>query len=127
MKSKVYQLLHDISKGFHQDRIYSKTYMPIAKGILYLEQDASDRMSIAEIAAMCNVDESCFRRLFKQYSGLSPSEYRLQNMIRRAKALLRSQDMTVSEISARLGFQDPAYFSRIFKKKTGFSPSAYVK
>jgi len=48
-------------------------------------------------------------------------------MIRRAKALLRSQDMTVSEISARLGFQDPAYFSRIFKKKTGFSPSAYMK
>ncbi|MBQ8230840.1 MAG: helix-turn-helix transcriptional regulator [Lachnospiraceae bacterium] len=127
MKSKVYSILYEISRYYHHEIIYSKSYMHIAKGILYLENDTSHKLSIEEIAKMCHVNESCFRRLFKQYSGISPSEYRMQNIVRQAKALLRSGDMTVSEIAVRLGYDDPAYFSRIFKKKTGVTPSEYAQ
>ena len=127
MKSKVYELLHEISKSFHLEKIYSKPYLSIAKGILYLEHDTTCKLSIGDIAKMCSVDESCFRRLFKQYSGISPSEYKIQKLMRQAKALLRSGDLTVSEVALRLGYDDVSYFSRIFKKKTGLSPSEYSK
>lgn len=125
MKSKVYGLLYEISKSFHYEKIYSKTFLPIAKGILYMEQDISYDQPIAEIARMCNVSDSCFRRLFQQYSGISPSEYKMQKLIHQAKALLRSGNLTISEVSSRLGFDDPAYFSRVFKRKTGMTPSEY--
>jgi AraC-like DNA-binding protein len=35
--------------------------------------------------------------------------------------------MNVSEVSCRLGFEDPLYFSRVFKKVIGYSPSDYIK
>lgn len=127
MKSKVYELLYEISKSFHLDKIYSKPYLSIVKGILYLEHDTTCKLSIRDIAKMCSVDESCFRRLFKQYSGISPSEYRTQNLMRQAQTLLRSGDLTVSEIALRLGYDDVSYFSRVFKKKIGLSPSEYSK
>lgn len=125
MKSKVYALLHEICNSFHYEKIYSKTFLPIAKGILYMEQNISYDQSIAEIARMCNVSDSCFRRLFQQYSGISPSEYKMQKLIHQAKALLRSGNMTVSEVSSQLGFDDPSYFSRVFKRKTGLTPREY--
>lgn len=91
--------------------IYSKEFLSIAKGILYLEKNLSYDKSIAEIAEMCHVSESGFRRRFQLYSGFSPREYKTQQLMRRAKAFLRSGDLTITEISAKLGYEDPAYFS----------------
>lgn len=125
MKARVYEFLHEISKSFHYEKIYSRTFMPIAKGILYLEQNQTYDLSVSQIAQMCHVSESCFRRLFQQYCNLTPSEYKMQKLIRRAKVLLRSGNLTVSEVADRLGYEDSAYFSRIFKKRTGLTPGDY--
>ncbi|OXM85739.1 helix-turn-helix transcriptional regulator [Paenibacillus rigui] len=43
-----------------------------------------------------------------------------------ALELIRSTSLNVSEISKRLGYQNPYYFSRVFKKVFGESPSAYM-
>ena len=42
-----------------------------------------------------------------------------------AARLLRYTDLTVGEISFRVGFTDPLYFSRAFKRQTGLPPQAY--
>ena len=39
--------------------------------------------------------------------------------------LLLSPSITLAEISARLGYSDPAHFTRAFQRWTGESPSAY--
>lgn len=127
MKSKIYAFLHEICKSFHDERMHSKKYMPIAEGIAYLEQMHSYNLSIAEIAQMCHVSESCFRKLFKQYSGVSPVQYKTNNLLRHAKDLLRSGDLAINEIAMKLGFDDAGYFSSWFKKNTGISPSNFMK
>ena len=126
MKSKLYALLHKICKSFHYERIYSKKYMPIAAGIAYLEQMHSYDLTVPEIAEMCHVSESCFRKLFQQYSGVSPVQYRTNNLLRQAKDMLRSGDLTITEISSEIGFHDVGYFSRWFKKNIGISPSNFI-
>ncbi len=95
----------------------------IYKGIRYLEDDPKQSKTVADIADMCNVSINYFERLFKQYAGCTPSEYRINKKMERAKLLLSVEDMTVSQVSQELGFEDLAYFCRVFKKKFGITPS----
>ena len=95
----------------------------IYNGIKYLENDPRQDMSIAEIAKSCNVSVNYFERLFKEYAGCSPSEYRIKKKMERAILLISVGDMTVGQVAAELGFEDTAYFCRIFKKAFGITPT----
>lgn len=127
IKALMYSLLTDISNKERKNSIYSTEFYNIAPGILYLEEATEQKMSIEEIAKMCNVSSCCFRRLFKKYSGMSPIEYKLTKKIKRAKQYLRSGNLSINEISDVLEFDNPSYFCRIFKKKTGVTPKEYAK
>jgi len=48
-------------------------------------------------------------------------------LIEKAKNLLLTPEITISEIAFKLGFNYPEYFSRLFKKKTGMSPTKFVE
>lgn len=126
LKSKCYDFLNELCSSFREERIYSKKYMPIAKGVAYLEQTSAYDLSIAEIAGLCHMSESHFRKLFEQYSGVSPRQYKTNKLLRQAKDMIRSGDLTIKEISISLGFSDVGYFSRWFKKNAGITPSKFA-
>jgi len=70
------------------------------------------------------------RRLFHQFTGMTPNEYLTDIRIRYAKRLLRQKDtlrLPVSEVAWMCGFYDAAYFCRLFRKTVGVSPSAYSR
>jgi signal transduction histidine kinase/CheY-like chemotaxis protein/ligand-binding sensor domain-containing protein len=46
--------------------------------------------------------------------------------LERAKSLLQSQSLSVTEVAFQTGYEDPSYFARLFKKEVGISPSEYV-
>ena len=91
----------------------------------YLKNNECADVSVSELARMCHISESCFRRLFAMQYGLSPKEYIIRARLAKAKNLLQGSNMTVGEISDLTGFGDVAYFSKIFKSRFGISPSAY--
>ncbi len=125
LKSILYRILAELSNIQRRANINSREYINIRKGIIYLEENLKQDLSIEEIAKMCNVSSNCFRRIFKKYSGMSPSDYRLNAKISKAKQLLESNNVSISEIADILGFSDAAYFSRLFKQKTGIPPKEY--
>ena len=84
-------------------------------------------LSSEELAKLCNLSVSQFRRRFKQTFGVSPIRYREQVRIYWAKQLLKSELLTVSEIAVKLGYYDIYHFSNDFRKHTGLSPKQYVK
>jgi AraC-like DNA-binding protein len=91
-----------------------------------LEQDSD--LSLSEIAVKCGVSDCYFRRLFRQYSGESPIEFRQRLRIERAKQLLLSDEQyTVSEVAQELGFSDVYHFSKTFKKYCGESPKKFLQ
>ena len=125
IKSTFYAILYEISVTFHRHNLANNEFATIYEGIHYIENDAEQAKSIAEIASMCHVSESYFRNAFKRYSGQSPIEYRLNRKMERAKELLQANELTVSEIAEELSFKNVYYFSRVFKKKIGMSPKKY--
>lgn len=85
----------------------------------------TENIDLAEYAALCNLSQSRFVHLFKQYVGDSPYRYQMRKRMEKAKELLRYSSLQIGEISTELGFQDSLYFSRLFKKHTGASPREY--
>jgi AraC-like DNA-binding protein len=92
-----------------------------------MRSDVGKNFNLEEFAKENNIGYSWFRRMFKNYTGLSPRQYCLQLKIMRAKELLLSTDLSVKEISYEMGFESIHYFSRMFKKKTGINPTKFRK
>lgn len=127
MKSVMYDILADIGYFERSKALLNNRFSVIEKGISYLENDILGNLTIGEIASMCSVSEIYFRRLFKEYSSLSPSEYRIKGRIKKAKEFLKYENLTVTEIAERVGISDSAYFTKLFKAKVGLSPTEYRK
>lgn len=68
-----------------------------------------------------------FKRRFTIATGLTPIAYVQCLRIEDAKRRLERTDVSVDEISWRVGYEDAAFFRRLFKRTTGLAPSAYRK
>jgi AraC-like DNA-binding protein len=66
-----------------------------------------------------------FRRLFKQFAGLSPQQYLIQRRLRLAAKLLTETNDLVRQIADRTGFHNEFYFSRLFKQTYHLAPLEY--
>ncbi len=94
-----------------------------AKCLLLEQSDQPVNMEV--LAAELGVGYSWFRRMFRQYTGLSPAQYHLQLRITHAAELLRTTTLPIATVGQRVGFESAYYFARIFREKTGYTPSSY--
>jgi AraC-like DNA-binding protein len=125
MKALFYEILSKLSLYNRHKNITKRNLKLIEYGIKYLEEDKSLTLSIEEIAKRCNVSEGYFRRLFKEYSGMSPNEYKLNAKLNKAKQYLQYESMSIQEVSEICGFYDSSYFCKIFKKHFTMTPKKY--
>lgn len=95
----------------------------VKRARLRIYEALESSLTIQEIAEELGVSYSNFRKLFKEYTGLSPATYQQDLKLLRAKELLSTTNLSVKEIAYRLNFDSPDYFSAKFKVKTGRKPS----
>ena len=74
-----------------------------------------------------NYTEYYLTEKFKYETGLSVSDYVRNAKINRAKMLLQSTDLSVSEIAERLAFNSANYLIRVFKELEGCTPAAFME
>lgn len=91
----------------------------------YVEAHSEEKFSLQEMADALFVNGSYLLRVFKANTGHTLLWY--HNYIRcdRAKALLRNENMSISQVGEQVGFVSSAHFSHVFKKMTGMTPSDY--
>ena len=77
------------------------------------------------ISQQLNMSYSWFRRIFKQYTGLSPHQYIQKLKIEKGKELLTNTNLSRIEIAFRIGYENADYFCTAFKKHVGVSPVKY--
>ena len=95
----------------------------ISRARLRIREALESPLTIQQVAEDMGVSYSNFRKLFKEYTGLSPATYQQDLRLQRAKELLSTTDLSIKEIAYRLNFESPDYFSAKFKIKTGRRPS----
>lgn len=124
-KVLLYEILNELGLAKARLAINNSNFRLIQKGLEYLSLHFEEEISVGELARLCGVSESYFRRLFRLYLGKSPVRYRVEIRIERAKEYLRYGENSVNEIAGILGYIDSAYFIKQFKKETGVTPLAY--
>ena len=92
-----------------------------------LLDDLPCESSLAELAALTGLSEHHFCRSFVRSTGTPPHRWLLNQRVARAQQLLSSSLLTVAEIAASVGYEDPSYFARLFKRHTGVTPLTYRK
>ena len=123
--SYFYQLIEDVYKKLKPAEHI--TYTSVEPAIEYIENNYTQSICIAELAKLCNCSESGFFRTFKKSTGVTPVSYKHNVMIQHALELLSYTNMSIEEISLKVGFSSSNYFRKIFEKIIGKTPKEIRK
>ncbi len=81
--------------------------------------------SVEACAAQLGVTPGRLRAACQAVAGAPPLALLQDRMVLEAKRVMHYSNMTISQIAAYLGFDDPAYFSRFFTRSVGVSPRVF--
>lgn len=93
----------------------------------YIDQNYMSPITLESLSSAIYISKDHLSHLFKAEIGVSPIRYVIQKRCEEASRLLLETDLSVKEVSQRVGYDDPVYFSQIFKKVMGASPNSYRK
>jgi AraC family transcriptional regulator len=82
-------------------------------------------LSIARLAALCDIHPARLARAFRRELGLGPGEYQRTLRLKHALHLIGQTDAPLSDIAQACGFCDQSHFSRAFKAAYGCAPATF--
>lgn len=91
----------------------------------YIENSLHKPITLQELAAIAEMSQYYFCRMFRQTTGVTPLHYVRQKRIERAKLLLKQRHLTVFEVGLQCGFVNPSHFTRQFYQVVGVTPKSY--
>lgn len=91
-------------------------------GRVVRERMSDSSLSVETISSALGLSRVQMYRKVKQLTGQSPVEIIRVTRLKKAERLLKTTQMTVSEISYDVGFSSPSYFSKCFKDYFGVQP-----
>lgn len=97
------------------------------QAVQLIESSFHDNISLTSIAEKLQLSPSYFSRIFKEYTGLSFSEYVMTARIESGKKLLLETGLLIKEIGESVGYHKTNYFIKVFKDCTGMTPGEYRK
>jgi AraC-like DNA-binding protein len=98
----------------------------IDQAIRMLSYQYGQHISIGEIARKLGYHRAHLTKLFKETTGLSPMQYLNKIRMKKAEKLLAG-DLTIAQVAASVGFNDPLFFTKQFRKWRGVSPTEFRK
>ncbi|MBT2756641.1 response regulator [Mesobacillus foraminis] len=91
----------------------------------YLQANFDRDVKLQEIADQFYLSREYISRKFKQEFNENISDYIVKYRIRKAKSLLKNDQLKIYEIASMVGYQDDKYFRKVFKKVEGITPNEY--
>lgn len=129
------ELLLNLSKRFYERQFNTRT--TTNKGILskvenllnsYFDSEEVTQKGVPTVkylANQVNLSANYLSDLLKTETGKTAKEHIDLCLIEKAKTILLSQSLSISQVAYDLGFEYPQHFSKLFKNRTGMSPSEF--
>ncbi len=99
--------------------------MNLAKVTAYIQQNYQQPITLDELAKVACMSKNSLLRAFNRYYRDTPIAYLIDLRIRKASALLKLHDYSITEIAYIVGFSESSYFTRQFYRVHGMSPRQY--
>ena len=127
MTALAHTMYHDFIYRVHYVHANASYSHAIQKCCDYIELSLDRRIRTADLAALVGYTEYYLTEKFKKETGQSISSYIRAAKTARAKLLLETTDLSISEIADRLAFNTPNYFIQCFHSEVGCTPAQYRK
>lgn len=99
----------------------------VSAALRIMEERFAESLRVEEIARAVFLSPDRFTEVFSESVGRTPRDYLRYLRVEKAKALLRTGDLSMTGVAQESGFGDPAYFARAFRTAVGASPSDWKK
>ena len=93
----------------------------------YIDEHYREKIQLDNLCFLFGTNKTTLCQSFKRLYGTTVLDYINGLRIKEAKRLLRERELSITQISERLGFSSIHYFCRLFKKTTGQAPKEYIK
>ncbi|MBR4000122.1 MAG: helix-turn-helix transcriptional regulator [Clostridia bacterium] len=113
LASKIYEILDRMES---EQSIIPKRYKKIIPAIEEISRYYYENRKLSYYAELCFMSESNFRKLFKEYTGRTPIEYRNLIRITEVRKLIDSGEYTVQEAAYLVGFNNMSFFYETLRK-----------
>lgn len=91
----------------------------------YIDKHYVEKLTLDNIAAAGHVSKRTCGNLFERFLYISPMKYLNEFRLKQSITLLKSTDMTITEIALSCGFSGASYYAESFRRELGKSPSEY--
>jgi AraC-like DNA-binding protein len=118
-------LLENYPSQFLSFQPHLRNYAAILELRKVVETNIINNLSIEELAFLCNVSVSTFKRRFQKIYGDSPSRWLLHKKMEVAARLLRNLQERPSDVFHKVGYESHSSFAQSFKQVYGKTPSQY--
>ena len=93
--------------------------------MMYLRENYDQQIDFSAVAERQAMSAPYLTRLFREHAGTTPSKYLFDYRMQMARKLLLDSQLSIKEISGRVGYSDPFHFSKSFKAAFGISPAQF--
>ncbi len=116
--------LADIITGNQKKKatVYEKY---IEKAIEYISSNSENKTTVSDVAEYLNIDRSYLSRVFNEHMGISIKKYIYNYHMDIAKNILMYSSLSIREVAASVGYDDPLDFTKAFHRTFGMSPSKW--
>ena len=97
----------------------------LTKSIEFMRANVARSLTLQELSRHAGLSPTRYSALFREQTGSSPVEHHIRLRMQAACHDLDTTALSIKEVAAKLGYDDPYYFSRLFQKILGCSPLAY--
>ncbi|WP_091273694.1 AraC family transcriptional regulator [Alteribacillus persepolensis] len=124
----IFSLVHTFapnSKGKARKKSPASSSQLLKQVIFYIRDNVSETLKMTDVADHFHISRRHLTRLFASEIGVSYSDFVQNERIKRAVALLKSTNLSVSEIAEESGFSTVHYFTRVFTSKMRNPPGRF--
>ncbi|WP_168123711.1 AraC family transcriptional regulator [Paenibacillus sp. HB172176] len=93
--------------------------------LLYIDTNLQEDLRLSSLCRRAAITPAHFSRVFKQSTGMTPTDYVNAKRIMLAKERLATTTDSILDIAESCGFESSSYFHKLFKKQTGKTPLVY--
>lgn len=108
-------------------RVQADALVHLRRARDHIDRHFAEPLDLESIASVAGISKFHFQRLFTATYGLSPGAHLSRRRVARAQDLLRTTNLTVTEVCTAVGFSSLGSFSSRFRAVVGESPSAYQR
>ncbi|MBE6700570.1 MAG: helix-turn-helix domain-containing protein [Ruminococcaceae bacterium] len=128
LKSLVYRLFFLLARNLNKTMEKASNSDFVIEAVKLVGDNYMSDITLKSMAQKLSVSPEHLSRTFKKETGFGFNEYLTLVRLQKAETMLREEDnISISHVSSKCGFNDSNYFSDKFKKYYGVSPLKYRK